>query len=141
LRGEGITHHVADIMGDEVAPLDLELVKNARDVATLRFLVVAIFGMRREAHPAQVRNDDRVIVHQRRRQGCPHVSGVAEAVQTNDRRSLATDPDVDRRAIGCDLLGAETGREFLNPCHVALSTTHGYMSARVTRLRMKGTET
>ena len=47
-------------MADEVGSLDLEPVENARDVAALRFLVVAVCGVRREAHSAQVRNDDRV---------------------------------------------------------------------------------
>jgi hypothetical protein len=38
LRSEGVAHHVADIMGDKIGLLDLEFVKNTRDIAALRFL-------------------------------------------------------------------------------------------------------
>jgi len=76
-----------------------------RDIAALCFLVIAIFGMRREPHPPQVRNNDRVIVHQRRRQGCPHVSCVTETVQHDDGRPLTADPDVDCRALCPNLFG------------------------------------
>ena len=51
LRSEGVADHVADIMGDKIGLFDLEFVKNTRDIAALRFLVIAIFGVRREAHP------------------------------------------------------------------------------------------
>src|SRR5271169_6620085 len=69
LRSKRVAHHVADIMGDKVGPLDLQLVENTRDIAALGFLVIAIFGMRREPHSPQ---------------GCPHVARVAEAVQHDD---------------------------------------------------------
>src|ERR1700730_9687955 len=110
-------------MGDKIGLLDLEFVKNTRDIVALRFLVIAIFGVRREAHPPQVRSDDRVIVHQRRCQGSPHVSRVAEAVQHNDGWPFTANPDVNRRAISFDLFDAETGRESGNFCHAVLSTT------------------
>jgi hypothetical protein len=119
LRSEGIAHHIADIMGDKIGPLDLQLVENTRDTAGLGFLVIAIFGMRREPHSPQIRDDDRVIVHQTRRQGCPHVACVAEAVQHDDGRTSTSDPDVDGRAPGLNLIGVETGRERLNSCHVS----------------------
>jgi hypothetical protein len=35
-------------------------------------------------------------------------------VQHEDRRSLATDPDVDRRAVGLDLLRADARRKWLD---------------------------
>ena len=51
LRSEGVNHHVADIMGDKVGLLNIELVKNTPGVTSLCLLIIAIFGMRREAHP------------------------------------------------------------------------------------------
>src|SRR3954452_794666 len=86
----------------------------------LFFLVIAILGMRREPHPAQVRNDNDMIVHQRRRQGRPHIPRVAEAVQHDDDRPLAADPDVDRRAASFDLFGTKIGRGSLKFCHAKL---------------------
>ena len=50
-----------------------------------------------------------MIADERRRQGCPHVARVAEAVQEDDGRPLTSDPDVDRRAACFDLFGVETG--------------------------------
>jgi hypothetical protein len=40
-----VAHHVADVVGDEVRPVDLELVEQARHVVALGFLVVAALGM------------------------------------------------------------------------------------------------
>src|ERR1700687_4292445 len=62
-RGESVAHHVADIMGDKVGFPDPELVEHTRNIASLGFLVIAVLGMRREAHAPQVRNDDSVIMH------------------------------------------------------------------------------
>jgi hypothetical protein len=45
LRGEGVAHHVADVVGDEVGGLDLEPVEHARDIVALRLLVVTAVGM------------------------------------------------------------------------------------------------
>jgi len=68
-------------MADEVGLRDTELVEHARHIAGLGFLVIAAGGMRREPHPPQVRNDDHMVMRQRRGEGAPHVAGVAEAVR------------------------------------------------------------
>jgi len=80
LGGEGVADHVADVVGHEIDFVDLELVEDKRDVAALRFLVIAGFGVRREPHSAQIRHYDSVIADELRRKRCPHVSGVAESV-------------------------------------------------------------
>ena len=49
LRGERVADHVADIMGDKIGLLDVELVQHGRDVDALRFLVVA--GVRDTTKP------------------------------------------------------------------------------------------
>jgi hypothetical protein len=45
LGGEGVAHHVADVMGDELGPVDGETVEHAGDILALRLLVVAAGGM------------------------------------------------------------------------------------------------
>ena len=52
-----------------------------------------------EAHPAQVGDDDLMVGGERRGDRRPHIAGVAEAVQTNDGRPMAADPDMDRGAF------------------------------------------
>jgi hypothetical protein len=42
----------------------------------------------------------------------PHVAGFAIAVQQNHGRARAADADMDRRAVGCDLLRPDFGREL-----------------------------
>jgi hypothetical protein len=91
LRGEGVANHVTDVVSDECCALDLERIEDARDVAALRFLVVAAGGLGREAHTAQIGNDHRAIAHQIVGQRHPHVAGLAIAVQRHDCRSRATD--------------------------------------------------
>jgi hypothetical protein len=114
LRGEGVAHHVADVVGDQLGLVDPEPVEDARHVVALRFLVVAALGMGRQAHAAQVGHDDRASVDQRRCKRRPHVVGVAEAVQHDDRRALAADPRMDGGAVGFDLLDTHAGREGLD---------------------------
>lgn len=52
MRGKGIADHIADIVGDEIRTLDVQLIKNMRDIGGLGFLVVAAGRMRGEAHAA-----------------------------------------------------------------------------------------
>jgi hypothetical protein len=111
LRGEGIADHVADVVGDESCAADLQPVQHLRDVVRLRCLVVAAGRMRREPHAAQIGRDNGVIFDQRRRDRRPHVAGVAETVQQDDRGSLAAVAHMDRRAAGFDIAGLETSRE------------------------------
>jgi hypothetical protein len=38
LRGEGVTDHIADVMGDEIGCIDLETIEDPCDVVALGFL-------------------------------------------------------------------------------------------------------
>ena len=101
-------------MTDESGLVDVQLVHHLRDIARLRLLVVAALGVRRQAHTAEIGNDHGVVVDEH---GCnrrPHVAGIAEPVQHHDRRTFAADPDVDRRTIRRDVLGAKAAWKGLN---------------------------
>jgi hypothetical protein len=106
LGSEGVADHVADVVSHEIDFVDLELVEDKRDVGALRFLIIAGTRMRREPHSAQIRHHDGVIAHELRRERGPHVSGVAEAVQHDDARASAANPDMNRCAVGLDVLTA-----------------------------------
>jgi hypothetical protein len=41
----------------------------------------------------------------------PHIAGIAETVQQDDSRAMASDPDVKVCAVGRDLLGAKARGE------------------------------
>jgi hypothetical protein len=45
-------------------------------------------------------------------QGRPHIAGFAVAVQKNHSRARASDANMNRSAVGCDLLGSEFGGEL-----------------------------
>ena len=77
---------IADVVGDEIGPADLQRVHHLRDVARLRLLLVSALWMGREADASQVGNDHLVLADERRRDRRPHVAGVAEAM---DRRTTA----------------------------------------------------
>ena len=82
LCGECIPDHVADIVRDKSElSIEAELMEHRGDIPGLAFLIVALFGVRREAHAAEVRHDDGMIVGKLRRERCPHIPSVAEAVQ------------------------------------------------------------
>ena len=70
--------------------------------------------MRREAHPAQIRDDYRVVLGQPRGQRRPHVAGVAEAVEQDHRRPRAADANVNRDVPDRNVLNAKARREWLN---------------------------
>ena len=114
LRGERIADHVADIVRHQIGVLDFQGIHYAGDIHRLVLLGVPGVRMRREAHAAKVRNDDRVGSRQHCRSRRPHVAGIAEAVQHNDRGTTATDAHMDRRAVGLDLLGPEARRKRLD---------------------------
>lgn len=78
--------------------------------------MIAISGMRREPYSPQIREDDREIVYQGRRQGCPPV---AEAVQEDDARPLTSDADEHRRAVEFDLFGVETDWKRPSSCQLS----------------------
>jgi hypothetical protein len=114
LGGEGVADHVADVVGDQVGLGDLQGVEHARHVLPLRLLVVAAgSGLGRQAKTPQVGHDHGMVLGELDGQRLPHVARLAIAVQQHDGRSLAADPDVDRRAVGGDLLGLEIGGEGL----------------------------
>ena len=107
LDGKGVADHVADIVGDEIGAVDLQRVEHAGDIAGLGLLVVAALGLGRQAEAAQIGHDHgvvagKVVGHRR-----PHVAGFAVTVQQDDGRSRAADADVDRRAVGLDVLRLE----------------------------------
>ena len=111
LRGERIADHVADVVRHEIGLLDVELVHHHGDVDALRFLVVAAGRLGRETHPAQVGNDDSVVLVKRLGERRPHVAGVGKAVQEHDRRSVAADADMQRGAVHRDALDLEIRRK------------------------------
>ena len=43
LRGQRVTHHVADVMSNERDPVGFELIKDSRDVVSLTRLLVPVF--------------------------------------------------------------------------------------------------
>jgi hypothetical protein len=110
LRRVRVADHVADVVGDDLGILDAELVQDAGEIASLRGLRVAVLGMGRQAHATQVGNHDGVILDERPGERRPHVAGVAETVEQNDRRPGAADADILSPAAHRHLLGAERGR-------------------------------
>jgi len=89
---------------DEDDLSDLEGIEHARNILALIELRVACVGMRREPHPAQIRDDDSVSAHQLRSDRLPHVACVAKAVKQHDCRTGAADPDIKAGAVGFDHL-------------------------------------
>ena len=63
--------------------------------------------MRGEPHTAQVRDDHRMIAREYNGQGRPHVARIGEAVKHDNSGSVAADPDMDRRAVGLNVLRLE----------------------------------
>ena len=116
LSGECVAHHVADIMGDKRGLLNVEFVQHRRRCRWPGFSCHSRLRIRRIAHPAQVRHDNRVIPDQHLGERCPHVAGVAKAVQQDDGRSFPAGTHIDRGAVGLDLLGPHFGRKFFDPC-------------------------
>ena len=114
LRREGVAHHVADVVGDEVGFLDFQMVENARNVDGLIFLRVARVGMRGKPHAAQIRHDHGMIFHQLRRNRRPHVAGITKAVQQDHGGALSTDAYIKTRAVGLDQLRLKARRKRSN---------------------------
>ena len=100
---KAIADHVADIVRDEIGPVDLQRVEHARHVAGLRLLVEAAGRLGGEAHAAQVRHDDGVVARKIGGHRRPHVARLAIAVQQHDGRALPAEAHMDRGAVGCDL--------------------------------------
>ena len=96
LRNEGIAHHVANIVGDNIGLFDLQRLQHAGDILALRLLVIAFRRLGGETHAAQVRHDDRVITDKVGRKRLPHVAGLAITMQQHHSRPLAADADMQR---------------------------------------------
>lgn len=101
-------------MSDDESLLDAERLQDGAHVGGLGPFVVAIIGFGREAHAAQIRHDYRVIVHEVSAKLCPHVAGIAKAVDQDDGRPLTADAHVNLRAVGRDGFGFEGGRELFD---------------------------
>jgi hypothetical protein len=52
-RRKGVTHHIADVVGNELDFSDSQLVQDCGEVTSLRGLFVTAFRMGRQAHAAQ----------------------------------------------------------------------------------------
>jgi hypothetical protein len=105
--GKGVPNHVANIMGDERGPLDLQHVEDARDVAALRFLVVAAGGLGGQTQAAEIRNNDRAVTHKLLCKRHPHVARLAIAMQKYDCRSRAPNADMQLCSVREDVLSME----------------------------------
>ena len=101
-------------MRHQISLLDFQSIENARDIDGLILFGVARVGMRRKAHAAQIGNDDRMISYQEGGERRPHVAGIPETVQQEDRRTLSTNANVEGRAVGGDLARVNTLRERLD---------------------------
>jgi hypothetical protein len=93
-RGECVAHHIADVVGDESGVPDVQTIQDRGEVVRLSDFFVTTFRVGRKTHPAQIGNDDSVILDQAHGQREPHVPGIAEAVQKEDGRTLAADTDI-----------------------------------------------
>ena len=91
-------------------PLYLECIHHTDDIEGLVLLRVAGIRVRRQAHAPEIRHDHRVITYQHRREWCPHVTAIAEAVQQNHGRSATAVPHIEARAVGLHHLRAKTRR-------------------------------
>jgi hypothetical protein len=113
--GIGIGDHGAETVPDDDRPLAAQGGADGPDVGRLRALVIAVGGVRGEAHAAPVGHHHGMVPGERRRQGRPHVAGGAEAVEQHDRRPMTAGPEMNRRpVIRRDLLRLEVARKRLD---------------------------
>jgi hypothetical protein len=82
--------------------------------------------MGRQAHAAQVGNDDSVIFNQRLGEGHPHIAGVVEAMKKQDGRSSAAEANVLSPASHRHLLCSKRFRPRANRHDKVLSTCRLY---------------
>jgi hypothetical protein len=82
--------------------------------------------MGRQAHAAQVGNDDSVIFNQRLGEGHPHIAGVVEAMKKQDGRSSAAEANVLSPASHRHLLCSKRFRPRANRHDEVLSTCRLY---------------
>ena len=99
-------------MPDNGRPLDTQVGEDGPDVGRLRALVVAVGGMRGQAHAAQVGYNHGIVPRKLRSQG-RHMSPVSPKPWI----STTAGPDMHRRTVvSLDLLRAEVIRKRLELC-------------------------
>ena len=79
-------------------------------------LFVTGFGMGRQAHATEIRNDDSVVFDQYFGEGYPHISRVAEPMQQEHRRALTADPNILGASAYRHLPGAKGVRPDADRC-------------------------
>src|SRR6516225_6674633 len=110
-RGERIAHHVSNVVSYQGGRAHFQGVHHSSYIRRLVLLGVPDIRVVRLAHSAQVRNDDLVVLGQLSSEWCPHITGIAEAVQQEHGRSAATDPHKEMSSVGRDHLGTKIRRE------------------------------
>src|SRR5215469_16647577 len=93
-RRKGIADHIANVVSDEGDFLDSQFTEDCSHVPSLCGLFVTAFGMGRQAHATEIRNDDSVVFDQCLSERYPHISRVAETMQQEHRRALTADPNI-----------------------------------------------
>ena len=116
LRGEGVSHHVADVVRHEVRAFDPERVEQAGNILTLCLLVVSSGRAGGEPHPAQIGGNNGVVAGKLRCKRRPHITCLTIPVKQDNRRSLSANPYREGRAIRSDVLNFETGWKRLHIC-------------------------
>src|SRR6516165_12109629 len=104
-RCKGIADHIANVVSDEGDFLDSQLIEDCSHVPSLGGLFVTAFGMGRQAHATEIRNDDSF--DQCFGERYPQISGIAEAMQQEQRRALTADPNILGASAYRHLLGAK----------------------------------
>src|SRR4029453_15180998 len=72
--------------------------------------------MGREAHPAQIGNNNPVIFDKHGSERGPHIACIAEAVKHHDCRTLPSNTHIEHRAIRRHLLSVNAWGKRLNLC-------------------------
>ena len=111
-----VSHHIADVVGDEIGFLNFEGIHYAGDVDGLILFGIPSIRMGRQPHAAQVGHDHGVILYQYGGERRPHVARIAKAMQQHDRRPLSADSYVETGAVGLHHLRVKARGEGLDAC-------------------------
>ena len=98
-RGVRVGNHVPDVVGHDRGPVVSQPSHDGADVLGLGLLVVSGFRLRRTADPTKVRDDDRVVLHQIRRERGPGVAVLGVSMQQDDNMTGAAGAHEDFRAL------------------------------------------
>ena len=82
----------------------------------LRLLVISSFRVRGESHAAKIGHDDRILVRKPSGERRPHVAGVAEPVEQDQRGSTAANPSVNDGSIDNDVADDKNAWEWPHGC-------------------------